>query len=352
MERVLFVDDEPRLLDGLQGLLRKRRHEWDMVFAPGGDIGKDHVDKAAFDIVVSDMRMPKVDGVALLDHVRHVRPEAVRIVLSGYSDLEATLKLVPIAHQFLSKPCDGKTLESVISRALSVKGLVPDPAMRARLGCIDRLPVAPDTLRCLQDLLRDDGVEIEPISRLIGSDVGLGAKLLQIVNSSFFGLARPCVEIDEAISYLGIDILRHLVLTSEAFGDSTQPTPWLGSLNTEAVEIGKAAATLVGGEEAKEAQLAGFLSDVGVLARTAIEPALILEDYEESHRRGVPLVEVERERRTVTHAAIGAYVLGIWGLPEAVVKAVAHHEDLEAPGAPPLVQATYAAAQAVRANPK
>lgn len=344
MQRVLFVDDEPRLLDGLQGLLRKRRHEWEMVFAVGGETGWEHIDRGSFDVVVSDMRMPRIDGVALLDHARQVRPEAVRIVLSGYSDLEATLRLVPIAHQFLSKPCDGKTLEGVISRALSVKDLVPDPTLRAKLGCIDRLPVAPGTLTSLARLLEEDA-ELDPIAKVIAGDIGLGAKLLQIVNSSFFGLAGPCVEIQEAISYLGLDILRHLAVTSDAFGTTLAPGHWLGELSFRAARVGEVARGLVQSEHQREALMSGFLSDVGILARAVVDQESLREDLAEAQRRSSCLAAVERERRVATHAAIGGYLLGIWGLPPSIVGAVAHHEDEVAPGedASPISRAAHQA---------
>ena len=372
MQRVLFVDDEPRLLDGLQGLLRKRRHEWEMVFAVGGETGWEHIDRGTFDVVVSDMRMPKIDGVALLDHARQVRPEAVRIVLSGYSDLEATLRLVPIAHQFLSKPCDGKTLEGVISRALSVKDLVPDPALRAKLGCIDRLPVAPGTLTSLARLL-DEDAELDPIAKVIAGDIGLGAKLLQIVNSSFFGLAGPCVEIPEAISYLGLDILRHLAVTSDAFGPAIgglnppagataplyvsgttlAPGHWLGELSFRAARVGELARGQVQSEHQREALMSGFLSDVGILARAVVDQHGLRDDLAEAQQRSLSLAAVERERRVATHAAIGGYLLGIWGLPPSIVGAVAHHEDEVEPAedASPIIRAAHRARREVQEPP-
>jgi len=98
MRRVLFVDDEPRILEGLRRMLRSQRNEWEMAFAPGGGAALAIMEAAPFDVVVSDMRMPEMDGATLLTQVRNLYPQVVRIVLSGHAELSAALRVVPVAH--------------------------------------------------------------------------------------------------------------------------------------------------------------------------------------------------------------------------------------------------------------
>jgi DNA-binding NtrC family response regulator len=117
VKRILFVDDEAHVLDGLRDLLRRQRREWEMVFALGGDAALRELDAQPFHVVVSDMRIPGIDGAALLALVQERYPETVRIILSGQTEHEAALRAVPVAHQFLAKPCDREQLRRAIDRA-------------------------------------------------------------------------------------------------------------------------------------------------------------------------------------------------------------------------------------------
>ena len=90
--RILFVDDEAKVLDGLRNLLRRQRHEWDMLFALSGAAALEELAKAPVDVIVSDMRMPGMDGAELLTRVRTLYPQTARIVLSGHAERGAILE--------------------------------------------------------------------------------------------------------------------------------------------------------------------------------------------------------------------------------------------------------------------
>src|SRR5208337_5359055 len=82
-KRILFVDDEQSVLDGLEDLLVRYRHRWEMVFVTGAAAALDQMRKKPFDVIVTDIRMPGMDGAALLRLVSEKYPGTVRIVLSG-----------------------------------------------------------------------------------------------------------------------------------------------------------------------------------------------------------------------------------------------------------------------------
>src|SRR5262245_56056772 len=117
-KRILFVDDDPAVLTALANVLRRDRDRWDMVFAVGGEAGLDELRKAAFDAVVSDMRMPGLDGAQLFETVARESPATVRIMLSG-SDCEDALTHVD---ELLSKPCSARRLRETLDRAMKVAG--------------------------------------------------------------------------------------------------------------------------------------------------------------------------------------------------------------------------------------
>lgn len=117
MQRILFVDDEPRLLSGLRRMLHAMRGQWRMEFAGSGVEALTRLVEQPFDIVVTDMRMPIMDGSELLRLIRERFPSIIRMVLSGQCDREAVLKTVGPAHQFLTKPCNSEMLKESLNRA-------------------------------------------------------------------------------------------------------------------------------------------------------------------------------------------------------------------------------------------
>ena len=106
MKRLLFVDDEPRVLQGLKAGLYTRRKDWDMHFAEGGAKAIELMQDSHFDVLVTDLRMPGVDGTTLVARARADSPGTMRVVLSGYADERQSQGLVSLAHRYLSKPCE------------------------------------------------------------------------------------------------------------------------------------------------------------------------------------------------------------------------------------------------------
>ena len=123
-QRVLFVDDEPQVLEGIQRSLRKRV---ELQTAPNGiEALRLLAEEGPFAVVISDMRMPGMNGAQLLAKVREQEPDAVRMILSGQSDMQATIDAVNEGHiyRFLSKPCAADQLFQAIEDALKQHQLV------------------------------------------------------------------------------------------------------------------------------------------------------------------------------------------------------------------------------------
>ncbi len=112
MKRILFVDDEQNILDGERRMLHAARNRWQMEFATGGAAALLACKRCAFDVVVTDLRMPGMDGAELLQHMRDQFPGTARIILSGYSEAALAARAVPVAYRILGKPCNAKTLQT------------------------------------------------------------------------------------------------------------------------------------------------------------------------------------------------------------------------------------------------
>ena len=103
--RVIFIDDEPNILSGLKRILRPLRNEWQMEFKDGGQAALESLAETPCDVVVSDMKMPGMDGAQLLSAVKDQYPNSIRIALSGETDSHMIYRCVQHAHQYLAKPC-------------------------------------------------------------------------------------------------------------------------------------------------------------------------------------------------------------------------------------------------------
>jgi HD-like signal output (HDOD) protein/ActR/RegA family two-component response regulator len=330
MTKILFVDDEPNVLQALKRMLHSHRDLWEVAFAQGGEMALAMLDAAPCDVVVSDMRMPGMDGAALLACVREKYPETIRFILSGHADQNAALRAVPVAHQFLAKPCEAAALRAAIDRTCNLKAVLSDPSLCRAVGSMRELPAMPSSYLDLTKALADTDVSLDQVTRIVEKDVAVAAKLLQLVNSAFFGLSREVTSVRMAVNYLGVDVLKSLVLASGVFR-SFEDAGMVQGFSPEQFQIhayltAKIAEVLPTPTHLKDTtSLAALLHDVGKLVLAARMPAHFTRVLGIARQQGRPLYEAEQELMGVTHAEIGAYLLGLWGLPWPVVEAVAHH---------------------------
>lgn len=337
MRRILFVDDEPNVLKGMQRMLRSMRKEWDMHFVDNGAAALDMLAASEFDVIVSDMRMPVMDGAELLTQVRDKYPEMVRMVLSAYADHKAIMRTVRLAHQYISKPCDADILKSTIERSFTLKHHLDNEKLRRLISKMDSIPGLPDTYARITELLHDPEVSIQAVAKVIGEDVGMTVKILQLVNSAFYGLARKVTNSEEAAVYLGIDTIRALVLTIgifSGFEEGAIPRQIVEDLYQHCIKTGalaKAIATREAMEkdQIEEAFMAGLLHDLGKLVMIHNMPNTYGKLLKATLDRHLPIHTAEMEIFGATHEQIGAYLAGLWGLPDAIVEAVAFHHAPE-----------------------
>ncbi len=330
MRRLIFVDDEPRNLEGMRRMLRPQRHDWEMAFAPNGDAALALMEASSFDVIISDMRMPGMDGAALLCQVREKFPHVVRIVLSGHTELSTALRVVPVAHQFLAKPCDAEMLRVAVERACHLKALLHDESIRSTVGALGDLPSLPRTYEALTQCLEDPDTSLLKVAKIVEQDVGISAKILQLVNSAFFGVSRSITNIQSAVSYVGINTLKSLILSVEIFRifKPKKPVPGfcLEELQRHARFTANVAARLpIPKHLVDVALVAGMLHDVGKLILAWKLPDRFAKQLREAAEENCPLYTVEEREYGFGHAEIGAYLLGLWGLPYSVVEAVALH---------------------------
>ncbi len=331
--RILFVDDEPNLLRGLQRMLRSMRHEWDMEFVGSGSQALARIQEQEFDVVVSDVRMPEMDGIELLKAIRIRAPKTVRILLSGQADKENLLHSIGPAHQFLAKPCDAELLKTCVSRCCALNATIFSEQVKALVSRIECLPVLPSLYSQLVDELESEDPSLDYIGHLIEADPAMTAKILNIVNSAFFGLPQNIASANQATAYLGLDVIKDLVLMVKLF--EHYQTKSLSGMNLDnlwrhSLIVADLAKRIMIQEGASERQwryafTGGMLHDLGMLIFAAEVPGQYQQIIEQEKAGKGSIYDLELETFGCTHAAIGAYLLGIWGLPLSLVETVAYH---------------------------
>lgn len=333
MKRILFVDDEPALLDALRGRLHRLRDKWDMVFVESGARAMVEMERSPSDVVVTDMRMPGMDGAQLLTIVSQRWPQAVRIVLSGDAEQGQVMRLVPVAHQFVSKPCDTQELERSIDRCLGLQTLLGRPELRGLVGRIKKLPALPKTYVQVRDAMSLPGATAADIAKIVVGDTAVAAKVLQLVNSAFFRTARRITNIEQAVTYLGFAAVRNLVMSAEVFSQwSDVKCAGFGpeQLHSHVHEIAAAMAALTKRTKyADDAVLVGLLHDIGYWVLVQECPRELEQAAALARRDNLPVHEAETQLIGASHAELGAYLLGLWGLPFNIVEAVAYHHAPE-----------------------
>ncbi|HEX7670454.1 MAG TPA: response regulator [Polyangiaceae bacterium] len=324
--RILFVDDEPAILDGLRNRLRRLRSSFEMTFSEGGPAALELLQNSTFDVVVTDMRMPVVDGTEILKRAHFLQPHAVRIVLSGHADLESVLRVVPVAHRYLMKPCDPDELQQTILRAQALRSIVNNERVRSVLGGIRNLPPAPRLYATLTRVIESENASTDDVARVLADDVAMSAKILQLANSAFMRTNRRVTTVADAVRYLGFATTKSLVLSAEVFGHSGNAIEAVEEAQQHALAVAKMAQSLFSDRRlAQEAFLAGMMHDVGTLVLLSELPQQLIEITRRVRDLGELRPVAEEAVLGATHADLGAYLLTLWGMPDDLIEAVACH---------------------------
>lgn len=336
-KRILFVDDEPNILQGLKRTLRSLRNEWDMTFTESGQQALEILQQDTFDAIVSDMRMPNMDGAQLLDEVKKRHPEMIRFVLSGHSDQELVMRSLGPSHQYLAKPCEPEFLKSKLADAFALHKLLNSDAIRGVVAGMNSLPSLPHIYREVVEELQSPDSSIKTVGALIEQDPGMATKVLQLVNSAYFGIGRQIASPAEAANFIGLDILKSLVLSESVFSQFDPQVIKILSpetLKNRSLMVANAARAIAKFETKDQkiidqSFIAGLLHELGSL----VLASYLAEDYqrvlEMTKHNEMTIWEAEMQVFGTTHAEVAAYLLGLWGIDDDVVAAVAYHHKPE-----------------------
>jgi len=331
--RILFVDDNLRVLEGLRALVKPMEKEWEITFAEGGRVALACMEKESYDAIVTDLGMSGMDGRALLEQVAALHPTTLRIAFSGPSQSGLLLRSIGLVHQALSNPFNLDDLIAMIGNAFRLGNRIVDQEVKRAIGSIDYLPSVPSLYQELHTALEREDVTVQVVGDIIRRDMGMTAKILKLVNSSFFGLRRTVENLQEAVAFLGTETIQVLVLAHGLFDQAgtlgtrtlTLEDIWQHSLSV--AEGARALAAMEGLSRALKAEsfMGGMLHDVGIIVLAKNFPERYDKVVQLSAKEKLPVYTAEQREFGLGHAEVGAYLLGLWGIQPAILRAVSLH---------------------------
>lgn len=330
---ILFVDEKQEVLDGIKRVLYRKRREWHMECVSSGEEALDRIEEKKFDAVVSNLHLNGVSGVELFSIIRVNHPEIARIFISEDGDMQQLIEILGTAHQLLIKPVAPHLLRDTLVRVMSVRNYLKDNRLKELVAQIQALPSQPWVHLALMEAIATSS--FEEVAAIIEKKPAISAKILQMVNSPFFGVKEPVETIRQAIRLIGVDILQALVMALEIFskfpttGHLQEEKDAIFRHSSEVANYARIIALEFTGDEqiANDAYFGGLIHDVGKLVTLSQFTDTYFKIKERANGSGTPFFQGEQEMLGANHAKTGAYLLGVWGLPEILVETAAYHHS-------------------------
>jgi HD-like signal output (HDOD) protein/CheY-like chemotaxis protein len=327
-KRILFVDDQPDTFGALRDALRSCGSSWQVEYAASGEEALAALARDPVDVIIAEETIASMDGVTLLTRVRDLHPTTIRMILSGTT--RPGLATI-LSHRLLSKPANVDELTKLIKRSSALRQRSAGVEAFRKSMATTALPSRPGVYMELSQVLSNPDWQPREVSAVFERDVAMSAKVLQLANSALFGLTSTVTSVRDAVVYLGGDTIRSLALTVEAFGKVAprgNPDFSLDAFQVHAMLVARITATILpAGRTQQEAITAALLHDIGKLVLISDGGPGWSQLNEQARDRQVPIHALEEQTQGVTHAALGAHLLSLWGLPDAIVEAVGHHHD-------------------------
>lgn len=335
MKRILFVEDNPILLELYGIMLTGEPHRWQVKTAASGQQALELLEATVFDAVISDLEMPGMDGIQLLREVKARSPQTARIIVSGVTDQKLVAEGLHETHQFIAKPINSKAIKATLERINRLDAYLQNDTLKQLVSRLDTLPSFPSLyLEIMQELSNDD-VSLEKIAAIVAKDPGMTVKMLQIVNSAATGLARKITSPVDAVQYVGTATVRALAISAHIFscfehtelkGFSVQEL-WDHAIRSAAVARKIMMLERAETAQVEDAYIAALLHDIGKLMLANNLPVDFQLALDLAREQKLPFPEAEQKVFGATHAGVGGYLLGLWGMPSTIVEAVAFHHS-------------------------
>jgi len=346
-KHILVADADANTVEEFRQALGQ---QWMIKSVGTGAAALDELKSRSYDGLVVSLHLPDLEAAQLLNKVRSKYPKTVRFVVAAEQDRAKLVKKVLGAHQFLVRPFKAEGLRAAIERALASDLWVDNDNLHKLVARMRSLPTVPALYLEIVGALKSPDTTTNEVGEIIAKDMAMTTKLLQLINSAYFGLPRTVTSPSEAVGLLGFETVKSMVIAVKLLnqydrikmGDFSVESLWNHS--TAVAQNARKLVLLQTGDRmlAEEAFTAGLMHDIGkaVLAGNFAEQYVGMQSL--ARKQNIPPWAVEKDIFGASHGEIGAYLLGLWGLPMGVLEATAlHHEPARA------VNKTFSALSAV-----
>lgn len=332
---ILFVDDQPNILTTYKCLSRKDSSERVYFFASDGAEAIEVLWNNKIDVLITDYNMPILDGLKLTEYIEENFPSTVRVIVSGCLDYELFVDSMKHAHRFLSKPASLKELKALLESISFIHKIINDVTIEKELLKLTTMPALPEVYRKVCRAMEDeDRYSLKEIGKIVSQDMGLSSNILKFVNSTYFSLRTQVTRIDQAVSLLGGDIIKMLILreTISRFV-ATKETDFVDRIFTHSSIVARLVRKIMlfenaSTEDADFAYTIAFLHDVGRLILSYSFHDKYVEIEKQIKLEQANIEEVESAVLGISHSKIAAYLFSLWGLPMDIISPILNHHSL------------------------
>jgi HD-like signal output (HDOD) protein/CheY-like chemotaxis protein len=337
MVNILFVDDELFILQSVKRTIRGK--DKNIYLASSGAEGLKILETSPIDIVVSDVRMPAMDGIEFLKEVRKLYPHVYRLILSGYVDREVVLKaiLTGVAFEYLTKPWEKDALRAKLNHIVDIRTKLSNENIINLINRISHLPRDNEKIHLIEKAIDEDET-IENITKLVSEDLSITTKILQMVNSALY-TNEKISSLKEAIEILGLSSIRSLIIASMFIMDEEQLSNWqknkVESLIDEQCKVNANFSTLyyqkMGHPVPNECSTLGLVYNIGKILNVSYFPDryLKIKDKIDQDKLSYYEAEIALGHKGETHQEIGAYFLELWNFSRINIEATLFHHNPE-----------------------
>lgn len=324
MSDVCIATDDLSVATALKSL----RDEWSFSVATDRRAAESLIESTGFEVMVFDRRSAWIDD-DLFSMLKARRPETVRVALVPDFAVADAVRSSRLAHQVMSADATPETVANACERALRVRGVVSNPGVLEVVASSPELAAPPEMWTTLTQVLEDPNSGANEVADVVASDPAIAAHVLRLANSAFFGLPRKVTQLRDAVSLIGFTTIRALVLQASSAGEAIPPGVPLDrtAVQKHALATAQVARSIAGTSRAADSFLAGLLMDIGLVVLSTARPETMTSLLQAASSEGRALHQLEEQELGFNHAAVGATLLGLWGMPYSVLDAVAHHHD-------------------------
>ena len=329
---ILLVDDERDILRAFNRLFMDS--EYNLLLANSGKEALEIINEERIDILISDMKMPSMDGYELLSIVKRKYPNTLRIILSGFSEKKTMIRCIQenLALTYLLKPWDNNQILLTIGNLLRIQHVLKE-------NHLEELTNASKDDFTIENKVYDELlIQIEQkeqlhiIAHTIEKDFVLSAIILRFVNSVFHG--HDIASVEKALEYLNLQEIKNIILskklTQTINGD--EKTNNLKGLLWKHAGLSNIIThffykEMIGKGIPENYRLAALLHNIGMLVLLKIYGGNYEELVYEALRENIPFADLEKERYGIDHQEAGGYLLSWWGIPYPIVETAIHHHN-------------------------